>query len=145
MFELGAILKKKTPTALERALVRSLRWFGSLTGTGDADYRLVSGIVCLETLLVPKDREPSSNYVAESAAFLLGTDRQERRRIKARIKELYGVRSAIAHGAAKTVIERDISELTVIAGEVIQRVLRLSGETETPEDLYDRLEEIKFS
>ena len=145
VFELGAILAKELPTGLERSLIRSLRWFGTIGGPGDADYRLVSGIVCLETLLTPRDREPISNHVAESAALLLGSNQAERRRIKARVKELYGVRSAIAHGAEKPPGERDIDDLMIISGEVIQRVLRLCSEVHTSRDLYDRLEGLKFS
>jgi hypothetical protein len=79
VFQLGSILAKEAPTGLERSLIRSLRWFGTLSGTGEASYRLVSGFVCLETLLAPSKGEPISNYVAESAALLLSTERLENR------------------------------------------------------------------
>ena len=145
VFQLGDILARETPSGLERSLIRSLRWFGTLSGPGDASYRLVAGFVCLETLLACSKGEPISNYVAESAALLLSTERVERRRVKARVKQLYGIRSAIAHGAEKPPGEKDLNDLLVISGEVIHRILQLSTEIQTAADLHERLEDIKFT
>jgi hypothetical protein len=145
LLQMGQILGKKAPTALELSLIRSLRWFGVMTGQGDAGHRLVAGMVCLETLLAPGDREPISNYVAESAALLLGNGSSGKRQVKKRVKELYGIRSAIAHGASKPPGERDVDDLTAICGEVIQRLLPLLSELKSSKDVYERLENLKFA
>jgi hypothetical protein len=61
--------------------------------------------------------------MAEIAAFVLSTDRDERKATWARLKELYGLRCGIAHGGGKSASRAEYDEARRIVSRLVTRLL----------------------
>ena len=143
---LSQILEKplNSLTSLEQAILRGLHWFGNALCEKELENELLGYVICLEALLTPKTRDPITNAIAEGVALLLKTDYEARKRLKKRVKDLYGCRSGISHGGKKFVLSADIRELREITRDVIGKVVNLSQQLDSHDKLLDRVEEIKL-
>jgi hypothetical protein len=142
----GAFLEKPVAslTEIERILLRGLHWFGNALCHGEAENELLSLTTCLETFLTPRDGNPIGTAIAEGVAFLLGDSLEERKRLKKRVKELYGKRSAVSHGGEKAVLDSDLVELREFAKRLIQKVIALRASVTSQKALMELIEDSKF-
>jgi hypothetical protein len=78
--------------------------------------------------------------VAESVAFALADTLAERRAIKKRVVELYGLRSRISHGHTVQVPWTELLELTQITQDFLYQMVWTHGEFKTKTDLMEWIE-----
>lgn len=128
----------------EKTLLRSLHWFANSLRQYENENAFLNLITSIEALLTPRDGNPIGTAIAEGCAFLLSKDIQSRKRIKKRIKELYGFRSGVSHGGKKAILDIDLFELRrylmIILSELVSRV----GEWKSQKDFLDWIEDQKF-
>jgi hypothetical protein len=132
-------------TEIERVILRGLHWFGNSMCQGEAENELLSLTTCLETFLTPKDGNPIGTAIAEGIAILLGTGLEERKRLKKRVKDLYGKRSGVSHGGHKAVLEADLTVLRDIAKRLIFKVVELCTRLNSPKELLELIEDAKLA
>lgn len=146
-FELSDILAKPKNklSNFEETLLRSLHWFSSSQAQFEIENKFLNLIVCLETLLTPRDRDPIANYVAEGVAILLTKGYKNRKELKSRVKKMYKLRSAISHGGKKEIFESDIKELQNIARLLIKIMIKRRNEFISQKDILDWIEEQKLA
>jgi len=142
----AAFLEKPvaTLTDIERVLLRGLHWFGNALCHGETENELLSLTTCLETFLTPRDNNPIGTAIAEGIAILLGDSLDERKRLKKRVKELYGKRSGVSHGGEKAVLDSDLVELRDVAKRLIQKVITLQAKVTSQKALLELIEDGKL-
>lgn len=166
------ILKRDKHNSFETRLLASIYWFGSGLNIGeikaaeiqkpkdkeqknthkDFEYfnagdRFLKFFVALESLLIFNENEPITNNIAERVAFLLGDKYEERKEIKKRMKDLYGVRSKIVHHGDVDITRYDLRDLTEVTQSVIINLILRKDELgiKSKEDLYEWFEKQKLS
>lgn len=122
-----ALSNDKVLNDFQSTLFRSIRWFSHAISQDDIEIKFLCFVVVLETLLVPRDNSPISNAIAEGAALVLADKLDDRKEIKALVKRLYALRSALAHGARKAILDTDLKNICSIALDLI---LKLAAKTE---------------
>ncbi len=144
--EVAELLEKPpgTLTDIERVVLRGLHWFGNALCHGEAENELLSLTTCLETFLTPKDGNPIGTAIAEGVAILLVSRLDDRKKMKKRVKDLYGKRSGVSHGGEKAVLESDLVELRDIAKRLIHKVITLRGKVTSQKALLEMIEDAKL-
>jgi hypothetical protein len=144
--DVAAILAKAAPclSDFERVLLRGIHWFGNALPQREPENELLSLVTCLETFLTPRDGNPIGTAIAEGVALLLGNTLDERKKLKKRVKDLYGKRSSVSHGGEKAVLESDLAELREIAKRLIRRMISLSTGIQSQKELLESIEDQKL-
>lgn len=125
----------------DRTLVRSIRWCSRASIQESADDAVLGFFVSLETLFTSGDKsQPIANAVAEGLAFLLGNDYAERSALKAQVKRLYDIRSAITHGREGNDSRQAALELKGIATKTLLVLLKRRSEFSVKMDLLNWIE-----
>lgn len=147
IFELSEILSKpyEQVNEFEKVLLRGVHWFASSQTQVERENEFLNLTTCLEVFFTPEGGDPISNSIAESLAFILGKDLVERKRLKKRVKELYGLRSKISHGSHSSVLDKDITDLKSIATSLLAKMTERSKDFSSRNDLMDWLETQKLS
>lgn len=148
IFEVSEIMKKPhiELSNFEGALLRGIYWFGKSQTHTDRENEFLNLTTCLEVFFTPPNGDPISNTIAESAALWIGENLEERKRIKKRIKELYGRRSKVSHGSSSSSIEKqDIADLRILTRRVVTTMIKRRSELTTKADIVSWLEEQKLS
>jgi len=88
-------------------------------------HRFISFATCLESLFCTSRNEITFQLASRVAWFLSPEDCEERSRIFAKVKTLYGIRSDIVHGTkySPDKIEESEPQLTALARRTFQRIL----------------------
>ena len=88
----------------------------------------IFSVECLLQYQQPK--EPISKSIVatigEAIAFLVGSSLEERSDLERRFKDLYGIRSSIAHGKGKPVSDIDVLDAIDLSKRVIVALLTKS-------------------
>jgi hypothetical protein len=104
-------------------------------------------IISLEALLVPEE-EGIAYRLSQRVANLLGADAATRKELFRRVRECYGLRSKIVHGAKFKQKEisaaQQLDWLREIARRVLLSVMALAAEMELGSDFYASLNDMCF-
>ncbi len=135
----------------EEALLRSIRWFSNHLDQYEIENQFLSLVVCLETLLTPRNNDPICNAIAEGTAILSITNDnnrddmiEKRMDLKSRVKKLYRKRSGISHGGKKQIFESEVRELKMIAMILLMEMIRRKHEFQSQKELLDWIEKEKL-
>jgi len=108
-------------TGVECNLIRAIHWYIKGEREHDRASAFMYFTMALEALLTSSG-EGIQNKIAESVAFIIGDSLQKRLDIRKKVKELYGIRSKIAHGRKSQTpvsitdvrFQRDIVQKTIL-------------------------------
>jgi len=135
----------------EEALLRSIHWFSNHLDQYEIENQFLSLVVCLETLLTPRNNDPICNTIAEGIAVFLITKAnsednvfEKRKELKSQIKRLYGKRSGISHGGKKQILESEVRELEMIAKILLMEMTRRKDEFQSQRELLVWIEKEKL-
>lgn len=148
VFKVAEILERADGkrTDFERTLLRAIHWFADALRQRDKENSFLSLMICLECFYTPKDaQQPIMATVAESAALVLGSNLEERKRLKKDVQTLYGIRSAITHGRRIMSASDHLYALQSIASRTIAHLTARAMEFTGTDGLLAWLEEMKFS
>jgi len=130
-------------TVFDRRLITAIRAFGlALNETTDRDC-FVTCITALEALML-EDHDPKKEALAERTAHLIGRNRENKREIYRRMKDLYAVRSDIVHGEERDLSDADVAYLIEIAQACILKSLEMTSGSPKVDDPLPWFEEQKF-
>lgn len=146
IFKVSTILEDETNrTEFGEALIEAIRWFSfsqnQLTTAGELLYLTI----CMEIFLCPKPGDKISTSIAEGVAFILEEELDDRKKIKTRVKHLYGLRSVVAHGKREPVLESDVIEMQEIVMSFLAKMIVFSDELKTLDDLTNWIEDEKLT
>lgn len=106
----------------------AFEWLGKQYDEENDENKLMYSIFSLECLLNSNTENFSSitAAVSEKCAYLLGTSKDEKKKIFHDAKELYSIRSALVHSSNKSKIDEDMVKLAYeIAMSVLLKVVNL--------------------
>lgn len=146
------LLKLKAPSPLQSSILMAVDWVGKGLRDTDPSRRFMQVMIALESLLQITEKgqivSPSiAHQLSEWAAYLVGVNQAGREQTERKIKELYGIRSAIAHGGKGTVNTSQVSDALTLIKFLIQRLAtdpRLSR-MQTKEELRTWITKVKYS
>jgi hypothetical protein len=146
-WDVAAILAKPVSSLsdFERVLLRGIHWFGNALPQAEPENELLSLVTCLETFLTPRDSNPIGTAIAEGVALLLGKTLDERKKLKRRVKNLYGKRSSVSHGGEKAVLEADLTELREVAKKLVRHMISLNTSIQSQKELLEKIEDQKLT
>ena len=128
----------------DKTLFRGLHWFSSSLSQIEIENQLLNLFTSLETLLTPRDGNPIGTAIAENVAILISDNVDSRIELKARIKQLYKLRSALSHGGDKKIYESDLIELRHIVRIFLWNLIESADKFKSQKELFEYFEKQKF-
>lgn len=131
----------------QKRLKNSIIWAGKALMEKDETISFIQYFFALEALL-QKDSNfgPSiSHQIAESIAFKLNTNRDERKDTYQKVKKLYVIRSKIAHGEEVKKEELNTSEIKKICLQIITILLGEKEKFKKFDDFENHIKDLRFS
>jgi hypothetical protein len=131
---LSYTLAKETLTKMQYKLLRGIQWLGESTKPDTNDSKYVKICFALETMIggEPRDEDLKVRGVtamlAERAAFILGTNREDRLNIDKLIRKHYGRRSIIVHDGKADVSLRELDEFGILIRKLTVALLEKCNE-----------------
>jgi len=146
------VVSMSNPTELQSKLVTAIEWVGKAIRDNDNARAFVQVVFAFESIFTFKEQKvlvsPSiANQFAESVAFILGTNLDERIDYEKQVKAIYSNRSAIAHGGSSSISDIELN----IAISLIKRViLKMTTETKfksmnSIKEFYEWMQQQKYS
>lgn len=131
------ITKKKNE--IERRILTAVEWIGKGLNEKDKQKALIQFVFAVESLLQTDEKSFISasivSQLSDWVAFILCNSVNDRRRIANVFKEIYRLRSAVAHGADKSISDSHVTNAEHIARSLIITFLTLPP--------YNRMQSIK--
>jgi hypothetical protein len=131
-------------TEYEESILRGIHWLANATVQTEKENAFLSLIISIENYLTPRDNNPIGTAIAEGVAITLASGFENRKRIKTKIKEYYSNRSGISHGGKKTILDRDLDELTEITGRLTMWMIQHRDQFSTIPQLLEWIEAQKL-
>jgi hypothetical protein len=123
--KIWVLITKTQKTEIEKRLLNAIEWIGKAVYDIDLSKSLVQFVFAVEGMLQQNEKAiitPSIvSQLSDWLAFIINDDLEQRKKISKYFKDIYQKRSAIAHGATKTIdiqdlsISLQISKLMIIA------------------------------
>jgi hypothetical protein len=131
---LSEISQKKSPSKLERKIIRSLELYWLSQSTQKREIQFILLISTLESLLLTKeDRDYLGLKLAEKTAFLLEMEQDNRIEVYKEIKRFYNLRSELIHSGSRKIQDSELIRLNGFIKRILFKILDLSI-------LYDQME-----
>ena len=120
------LMENKNLNDMEMRIKEAIIWLSEAAHQNDDGIAYMQCFLALEAILMEQDgfiNKSITAQISEYVAFLLGIEREERIRIEKEMKELYSIRSSIAHGKNKKGIEQELKRIFMIVKLIVLRFL----------------------
>ena len=138
------LLRGTWSTKLAGKLTMAIHWYGLGVKDKYGVDKFIKFTVALESLLLRDDDRMKKQRLAERAAFILGKDKDSRKRIFEHVEELYALRGDIVHEGRHDISEEDTLRLLELIRTLIFAMMKISLRMNSLKDIDERIEEIKF-
>lgn len=132
-------------------VLRGIRWIGEASKIDSIQARFAKLTVALENLIggEPKDEKLTSvgltAMLAERAAFLVGSNTDERLAIDKDVRAYYGKRSDIVHGRTVDISDSDFIRFASLVRDVSWALLRRIDEFNSVDELQRWIRQQRYS
>lgn len=117
-------LLTKKRNGLEDRLVSAIQWAGKATVEGKKEEAFLLYAISLESLvLLDNEKEELTYRLRTRVAHLLGKDIENRKKISAKVRDLYEIRSKIVHSGWFQVTDADLSLMRLYSKGCILHIL----------------------
>ncbi|GHT57652.1 hypothetical protein FACS18945_2450 [Bacteroidia bacterium] len=134
-------------TELEDKIRNAINWLGKAIRTSNLTDSFLNACIAMECLLSEKKSQGNiTNTLAESLAFLVGKNKNERISIYADVKDKYNLRSKLVHSGKTDITEDDyykLSEYLVIGIEKLLDLIKTEN-LKNMVDFRNYINELKF-
>ncbi len=144
------LITKTQKTEIEIRLLNAIEWIGKAIYDIDLSKSLVQFVFAIEGMLQLNEKSiitPSIvSQLSDWLAFIINDELEQRKKISKYFKDIYQKRSAIAHGAAKTIDIQDLALAMQISKLMIITFLTNKPfcDIKTMEELNKYLTNLKF-
>jgi hypothetical protein len=108
-----SLITKPKKNEIERRLLNAIEWIGKAVDDKDPSKSIVQYVFALESMLQSKERDfisPSIlSQIGDWLALIIADSVQDRKAILKHFKDIYSIRSAVAHGATKQISLDDLA------------------------------------
>jgi hypothetical protein len=121
--EVSNLLTKKRNN-LEDRLISAIQWAGKATIENRKEMAFLLYAISLECLILSDNEKEELTYrLRTRIAHLLGSDLENRKKIKKRVGELYDIRSKIVHSGWYQVTDADLGVIRLYTKSCILRII----------------------
>jgi hypothetical protein len=144
-------LLSTSKTEVERRLLLAAEWIGQAYSDLSAPSAFLKAAIALEILFTVQEKTIINasilSQISESVALLLGSTKEDRLKIEAELKRLYGMRSAIAHAGKANVPQEDLLSMLAIPREVVIKLVTSTAlrECKSISEIHLHLKGLKYS
>lgn len=125
------------------AILKSIHWFSKFHVEYENDNKLLYLAISLEALL--SEKISTTSYISDRVAFILGNDKETRLHIRDLTKNLYDLRSNIAHGNQINIVDdKNLKELEEITSKIIKYALEKKDNFNSLKDFKLAIDEQKY-
>ena len=128
------LLLLKTKTDIQKRIITSVEWIGKANSEVNNKNRFIFYIFAIESMLTFQEKTfitPSiAHNISESTAMILGNNYEDRINTEKKVREIYNIRSAIAHGAEKEVSDDELNIAMNISRNIVIQFLTNTELTE---------------
>jgi hypothetical protein len=148
--KLWKLITKSNKTEIEKRILTAVEWIGKAVYDLDISKSLVQFVFAIEGMLQFDEKTfvtPSIvSQLSDSLAFIIQDDPKKRKSIAKYFKDIYQKRSAIAHGASKTIDNEDLHLALEIAKLMVISFLTTKpfDQMKSMDDLSKHLIDLKF-
>jgi hypothetical protein len=115
-------------SGFDETTVAAMAWAGRATIARGMEEAFLLHAIALEALLLPEGNKQELAYrLGLRAAFFLADNSEGRRTIQRKVRDLYGIRSAIVHSGAYRVSAQDLQSIRILATRCIFQSLVTPG------------------
>jgi len=145
------IASRNNLNKFQKRILLAIEWIGQSIAEPLPQSAFLKSAIALEIIFTHSEKTiitPSIlNQISESAALILGEDTQERLQIEAKVKKLYGLRSAIVHSGNKDISAADHQNMLAVSRSVVAKLLTSKAlvPITSVEQLYELLKHTKYS
>lgn len=116
-----------SPSEIKQRVLLAIDWIGESYGENVASSAFIKAAIALEILFNEQKSEFLSKGIAaqisESVALVLGSDLDSKMGLEKRMRELYGIRSGIAHAGKNDIKIIDLESIRGLARQCVIRVM----------------------
>ena len=145
-------LTNNNRSEIDNRIVNAINWIGMAVAEKENSVAFTQAMYGIESLLQyeQKGEMISKSFVAsiaENVAFLLGRNFDDRRKLEKRFKELYGIRSKIAHGKSNDISVYDVLDVIGLAKSLVMSFYETPSlkEAKTMKMVLNHITKLKYS
>lgn len=125
------------------AILKSIHWFSKFHIEYENDNKLLYLAISLEALL--SEKISTTSYISDRVAFILGSDKETRLQIRDLTRNLYDLRSNIAHGNQINIVDDgNLKSLEEITSNIIKYALEKKDNFNNLKDFKIAIDEQKY-
>lgn len=150
--QLFDIFDKSGKNEIEKRISNAVNWVGMAIAEKNNSVAFTQAIYAIESLLQYEIKGEVINKsivatISESIAFLLGKNLEDRKRVEKRFKELYGIRSKIAHGKSSEITAYQVLEAIDLAKSLVQELMTNSelNDASTMQKISNYITKLKYT
>ncbi|WP_077609233.1 HEPN domain-containing protein [Clostridium sp. Marseille-P2415] len=120
------LMEKQYLNDMETRVKEAIICISEATHQNDDGIAYMQCFLALEAILMEQDgfiNKSITAQISEYVAFIIGKERNERISFEKEIKDLYTIRSSIAHGKNKKVISQELERIFIIVKIIIAKFL----------------------
>lgn len=125
------------------AILKSIHWFSKFHIEYENDNKLLYLAISLEALL--SEKISTTSYISDRVAFILGSNKESRLKIRDLTRSLYDLRSNIAHGNQINIVDdNNLKSLEKITSHIINYALKEKDSFNCLKDFKIAIDEKKY-
>ena len=126
--QLWQIYDKKDKNEVETRIINAVNWIGMAIAEKNNSIAFTQAVFAIESLLQRQTKGEIFNKsivasIAEDIAFLIGRDFEERKKYEKDFKDIYSIRSKIAHGKSSEITAYQVLDVINMAKLLVQELL----------------------
>jgi hypothetical protein len=122
-----SIFDARSPSEMKQRVLLAIDWIGESYGENVVSSAFIKAAIALEILFNEQKNDFLSKGIAaqisESVALLLGSDLDSKLGTEKRLRELYGIRSGIAHAGKNDIKASDLDSIQSLARQSVIQVM----------------------
>lgn len=145
------LITKRDKTEIEKRLLNAIEWVGKAINDRDNPKSLIQFVFAIEGMLQYDEKtfinQSIVSQLADSLAFIISEEKNERKEISKNFKDIYKKRSSIAHGSNTKIDFEDLEKAFEITKNMIISFLIKSPfkEMNSMESLNNHMINLKFN
>lgn len=145
------LITKKDKSEIEKRLLNAIEWVGKAINDRDNSKSLIQFVFAIEGMLQYDEKifinQSIVSQLADSLAFIITEDKEERKEMSRKFKDIYKKRSSIAHGSNAKIDFEDLEEVFEITKNMIISFLTKNPfkEMKSMNNLNEHIVNLKFN
>ena len=148
--QIWTILNSDKQTKMENRIIKAIEWIGMSINEKRQSTAFIQCLFAIECLLQDQENfitKSISAQIGEYAAFIVGFDYESRCEIEKLFKDLYSIRSKIAHGTYISCLDEDLNKALFLSKQIVMNILLKPKfyRVKDIEDLRNRITELRYT